>query len=43
MGWRVSYYQADKTQPLKHHIDKNGYEWVEVNGKNVMNNQGTDF
>lgn len=43
MGWRVSYYQADKTQPLKHHRDKNGYEWVEINGKEVMNNQGTDF
>lgn len=44
MGWRVSYYQADKTQPLKHHRrDKDGYEWVEVNGKEVMNNQGTEF
>ena len=32
MGWRVSWYKADKNEPLKITIDENGYENIDING-----------
>ena len=46
MGWRVSYYKADKNEPIKiTHDIENGYEWdeIEINGEEVANSQGTEF
>ena len=43
MGWRVSWYKADKNEPLKITIDENGYEDVDINGVMVLNNNGTEF
>lgn len=43
MGWRVSWYKADKNEPLKITIDENGYEDIDINGVMVSNNNGTEF
>lgn len=43
MSWRVSWYKADKTEPLKITIDKDGYEDIDINGVMVANNNGTEF
>lgn len=43
MGWRVSYYQADKQQPLNRMTDEDGYEEVTINGKVVLSESGTEF
>lgn len=42
MGWRVSWYKADKNEPLKM-VNDDGYEYPEINGECVANNQGTEF
>lgn len=48
MGWRVSWYKADKNQPLliKHHAkEEYGDEWdeIDINGECLINNSGTEF
>ena len=43
MGWRVSWYKADKNEPLKITIDEDGYENIDINGVMVANNNGTEF
>lgn len=43
MGWRVSWYSADKNEPLKCIIEEDGSETIEINGECVSNNNGTDF
>ena len=43
MGWRVSYYKADKNEPLKITKCNDGSHEVEINGEMVANNQGTEF
>lgn len=43
MGWRVSWYKADKNEPLKITIDEDGYEDIDINGEMVANNNGTEF
>lgn len=43
MGWRVSWYKADKNEPLKITIDEDGYEDIDINGVMVSNNNGTEF
>ena len=43
MGWRVSWYKADKENPLIIKTDEDGYEEISVNGVEVANNQGTDM
>ena len=47
MGWRVSWYQADKNNPVVvEEIDEGDgvlYTTGKINGKQVMNNQGTDI
>lgn len=47
MGWRVSWYQADKNNPVDvEEIDEGDgvlYSTGKINGKQVMFNQGTDI
>ena len=43
MGWRVSWYKADKNEPLKITIGKDGYEDIDINGEMVAYNNGTEF
>ena len=47
MGWRVSWYQADKENPVIVEENDEGdgvlYSTGKINGKQVMNNQGTDI
>ena len=48
MGWRVSWYQADKENPVTvEQIDDEWsgktYETGKINGEMIMNNQGTDM
>lgn len=47
MGWRVSWYKADKNEPIKFITEDYGdgetYTYPEVNGECVANNQGTEF
>ena len=43
MGWRVSWYKANKEQPLKITIDDDGYEEIDINGVMILNNSGTEF
>lgn len=47
MGWRVSWYRADKEEPLKVITEDCGdgetYTYAEINGVCVANNQGTEF
>lgn len=43
MGWRVSWYKADKEKPLIVKTDKEGYEDISINGIQIANNQGTDM
>ena len=46
MGWRVSWYRADKDEPVKFtNYNKNGHYYVdwEINGECVSNNSGTEF
>ena len=49
MSWRVSYYKADKKEPLKKEdeIDEETGEvinsWYEVNGEEILNNEGTQI
>ena len=43
MGWRVSWYKADKNEPLKITVEEDGYEYAEVNGVMILNNSGTKF
>lgn len=42
MGWRVSWYKADKQQPLIITKREDGYEEVEINGTPIYYDQGTD-
>ena len=42
MGWRVSFYKTDKNKPLKM-VNDDGYEYPEINGECILNNQGTEF
>ena len=42
MGWRVSWYKADKNEPLIL-TTEDGWTWPEINGEEVANNQGTEF
>ena len=42
MSWRVSFYKADKKQPLIIKEDDNSeYPEVEINGVQIINNEGT--
>jgi hypothetical protein len=42
MSWRVSFYKADKNEPLIiKPEDENGYINVDVNGEQIINNEGT--
>ena len=45
MGWRVSWYKADKDEPLKFRAptELEPYVDVEINGTCVASNQGTEF
>lgn len=43
MGWRVSYYKADKNEPLIFTNEEDGSVDVKINGEAVANNQGTEF
>lgn len=46
MGWRVSWYRADKDEPVKFtNCNKNGHYYVdwEINSECVSNNSGTEF
>ena len=47
MGWRVSFYKADKDKPIKFITEDYGdgetYTYAEINGECVANNQGTEF
>ena len=43
MGWRVSWYKADKNEPLNITVDEDGYEEIDINGEQVANNNGTEF
>ena len=48
MGWRVSWYRANKEQPLlitHHKDDKWNNEWdeIDINGECLINNSGTEF
>ena len=43
MGWRVSWYKANKEQPLKITINEDGYEDIDINGVMILNNSGTEF
>lgn len=43
MGWRVSWYKADKENPITVKYDEvEGYDMVTINGKRIMYDQGTD-
>ena len=42
MSWRVSFYRANKEQPLIiKQTDEDGYEDVDINGEEIINNEGT--
>ena len=41
MGWRVSWYKADKNEPLIL-TTEDGWTWPEINGELVAGNQGTE-
>ena len=47
MGWRVSWYKADKNEPLKliteDYGDGKTFTYIDINGECVANNQGTEF
>ena len=47
MGWRVSWYKADKNEPLiiTHEVGKYDDEWddVKINGECICHNNGTEF
>ena len=47
MSWRVSFYKADKNEPLTReldHEDEDGtYENTYINGQEILNNEGTIF
>lgn len=47
MGWRVSFYKADKDKPIKFITEECGdgetYTYAEINGECVANNHGTEF
>ena len=43
MGWRVSFYRADKENPIIiEHDDNDDYDVVKINGEQIMYDQGTD-
>ena len=42
MSWRVSFYRANKEQPLIiKQTDEDDYEDVDINGEEIINNEGT--
>ena len=42
MSWRVSFYKANKEQPLIiKPADEDEYEDVDINGEEIINNEGT--
>ena len=47
MSWRVNWYRANKSEPLKitHEVGNNGDAWddVEINGECICCNSGTEF
>ena len=46
MGWRVSWYRADKNEPITiKHCNENGEKYCDfkINGECVSSNNGTDF
>ena len=47
MSWRVDWYKADRNKPLNitNHTDEVYGEWneIEINGKCICNNNGTEF
>jgi hypothetical protein len=47
MSWRVSFYKADKNEPLTRELDHEDeygtYENTYINGEEILNNEGTIF
>ena len=47
MSWRVSFYKADKNEPLTrklvHEDEDSTYEKTYINGQEILNNEGTIF
>ena len=43
MSWRVSFYKADKTTPIIEVRDEEDYPHKEVNGEQLLNNEGTNI
>lgn len=41
MGWRISWYECDKSEPIKKEvIDEEDFE-IKANGRMILNNEGT--
>ena len=43
MGWRVSWYKADKNEPITHISEDDESTWFKINGEQILNDGGTDI